>query len=420
MQTYDIIIVGAGIAGLYSAYRIKKKYPSVKLAILEKYDYHGGRMGNKMFEGESVVTGAGVGRKAKDKLLIKLLKEMSITTREFTTGPAYASTIQFPCEVRSIFFELKKQYNCEEHGTMTFKKYATSILGKKTYGQFIVCAGYTDYEVESAYETLYHYGFDDNFSTWTALGISWKELVEKLARKIGVRNILYSQEVQRIYAKHSDNFANIESYIIETKANGNRTIRFETKHVILATTVEPLKKILPGASSKNSIYQQIHSQHFLRIYGKFSKASTNVMKAVVPNTMIVPGPLHKIIPMNPDKGIYMIAYTDNEGATLLHKYEKNTKYNRDALARLLEKSIGIPPRTLELESITECFWNEGTHYYEPLKGICKNRDYFIKLAQHPYENIWVVGEMVSKKQGWVEGALESVEAVIDEVLDRVK
>jgi monoamine oxidase len=30
--------------------------------------------------------------------------------------------------------------------------------------------------------------------------------------------------------------------------------------------------------------------------------------------------------------------------------------------------------------------------------------------------MWVVGEMVSKNQGWVEGALESVEKVIGEVL----
>jgi hypothetical protein len=130
----------------------------------------------------------------------------------------------------------------------------------------------------------------------------------------------------------------------------------------------------------------------------------------------VPGPLHKIIPINPNKGVYMIAYSDNEPAKMLHQYAKNTKFNRETLARLLEKSIGLPNNVLELENISEYYWNEGTHYFEPLRGIYKSRDYFLKVAQHPSKNMWVVGEMVSKNQGWVEGALESVEAVIGEVL----
>jgi hypothetical protein len=412
---YDIIIVGGGIAGLYSAYKIKKKYPRINILILERNreGYLGGRTGNDMFEGEKIVTGAGIGRKHKDILLIKLLKEHEIKTHEFITGPNYATTIIPQCDVKDVFLNLKKQYNRNIHGDMTFKQYATSIIGKSQYKQFVICAGYTDYEAESAYETLYHYGFDDNYSSWTGIHIPWKTLVEKLAKKIGIGNILHSQSVQNIRPIKNGNDT---TYVIDTKINQSKTNRFEAKHVIIATTIEPLKKMLPGASSKNSIYQQIHSQPFLRIYGKFSKNSIDTMKSYVPGLLIVPGPLYKIIPINPNKGVYMIAYNDNVPATLLHKYAKNTKYNRETLARLLEKSIGIPNNMLELENISEYYWSEGTHYFDPLRGIYKNRDYFLKIAQHPSENMWVVGEMVSKNQGWVEGALESVEKVIGEVL----
>jgi monoamine oxidase len=54
----------------------------------------------------------------------------------------------------------------------------------------------------------------------------------------------------------------------------------------------------------------------------------------------------------------------------------------------------------------------GTHYYEPLGGDFKNRSEFIRQAQNPEKGMIVVGEMVSRHQGWVEGALESVDAVI--------
>jgi monoamine oxidase len=58
------------------------------------------------------------------------------------------------------------------------------------------------------------------------------------------------------------------------------------------------------------------------------------------------------------------------------------------------------------------YWPVGTHYYEPLHGPYKNRREFIYAAQNPMPNVYVVGEVVSQHQGWVEGALESVEAVI--------
>ena len=68
---YDVIIVGGGIAGLYSAYQIKKLSPKTSILILErdKRSWLGGRMNNVDFQGVSVVTGAGVGRKNKDNRL---------------------------------------------------------------------------------------------------------------------------------------------------------------------------------------------------------------------------------------------------------------------------------------------------------------------------------------------------------------
>ena len=69
---YDIIIIGGGIAGLYSAYKITKLDPTKKLLVLEGDDHLGGRAGNVNFHGESIPIGAGVGRKKKDKILMAL------------------------------------------------------------------------------------------------------------------------------------------------------------------------------------------------------------------------------------------------------------------------------------------------------------------------------------------------------------
>ena len=70
---YDVIIIGSGIAGLYSAYNIQKMNPSLRILILEKHKKHwiGGRMSNEYFYGTEIVTGAWFGRKQKDKFFTK-------------------------------------------------------------------------------------------------------------------------------------------------------------------------------------------------------------------------------------------------------------------------------------------------------------------------------------------------------------
>ena len=77
---YDFIVVGSGLAGLYTAYLIKKRDPHKTILILEKEkkEWIGGRAGNEMFYGQRIVTGAGVVRKKKDTLLVKLLKELHV------------------------------------------------------------------------------------------------------------------------------------------------------------------------------------------------------------------------------------------------------------------------------------------------------------------------------------------------------
>jgi protoporphyrinogen oxidase len=95
MPYYDIIIVGSGIAGLYSAYNIKKNSPTTTFLILEKYkkQWIGGRTSNDTFYGTEIVTGAGIGRKDKDKLLIKLMNELDIDYSEFKSVISYSKLI---------------------------------------------------------------------------------------------------------------------------------------------------------------------------------------------------------------------------------------------------------------------------------------------------------------------------------------
>ena len=138
------------------------------------------------------------------------------------------------------------------------------------------------------------------------------------------------------------------------------------------------------------------------------------MKKYVPGYMVLPGPLQKIIPMDADKGVYMIAYNDNANTIAFKNHLKNNETNRELFAQFLEASIGIPKNSIQLIAIKDYYWQSGTHYYKPLdKKKYKSRDEFVYSVQHPTNGIIVVGEVVSRKQGWVEGALESVKTVVN-------
>ena len=377
----DVIIIGSGIAGLYAGYNIKKKTNS--FLILEKNTKIGGRAGNEMFCGVEVVTGAGIGRK-RDKLLYKLLKDLGLEAKEFTSTQHYSSLIQ-PENIDEMIKKLKKELN----GTYTFKEFATRVLGPKKYQHFLTISGYSDFEKEDAYDTLYHYGLEDNFYPVKAFHVPWKEMVTKLYEYIGSSHFRFSSNVTKI-RKMGDYFR------IETADTF-----YLCKKVVVATTVESLRRLFP-----NPIYREIEGQPFLRLYGKFSKKSLPILKEYIHGYTIVPGPLQKIIPMNEEKGVYMIAYNDNENAKLLFPLLENTRENRAFFCELIETSLNMK-ETIELLSIKPYYWHIGTHYYKPQK----DRNAFIKRAQHPEKNIFVVGEVVSHDQGWTEGALDSIERV---------
>ena len=410
-KEYDIIIIGSGMAGLYSALKIKKFSPKTSFLILEQHkkEWLGGRTSNEMFYGTRVVTGAGIGRLDKNPLLIRLMNELKIPFYPYESIMDYSQTVKHPVNLVKIISFLRKEYKKHpETHSLTFGEFSKKFLGLDLYNDFKISAGYTDYENADIKETLYNYGMDDNQSGWTGLSIPWRELVESLYEKIGQEHFRFSEKVISI-TKIKENSSECLFEIITEKGD-----HFYSNKVILATTITSILKLVPGASDKNSLYQQIKGQNFLRLYGKFNKKSAEIMNEYVKHYIKVQGPLQKIIPMNSEKGVYMIAYSDNECALALKPYLENTEKNREFFSRLIEKSLGIPNGTLTLIAIKDFYWPVGTHYFMPLpkNSPFHNRSDFVKVAQHPEKGFLVVGEAVSRYQGWVEGALMSVEAVV--------
>jgi hypothetical protein len=239
---------------------------------------------------------------------------------------------------------------------------------------------------------------DDNISCWEGLSFNWNELINNLIKFIDNQIITNCKVI------------NIDTSKKKIKILTNQNTFYYCKKLIISTTIKSVRAFFPY----KKIYNEIEGQPFIRMYGKFSDSCLSILKKYIKKNVIVSSLLQKIIPINLDKGVIMIAYADTDNAIKLSNYIENNCNNRILLSRLVEKSLNIPSNSITLDEIKSFYWNIGTHYYKPLDhDIYKNRSEFIDKAQHPTKNIIVVGEMVAINQGWVEGGLESVYSILD-------
>lgn len=385
-----VCIIGSGIAGLYTAYFLKKNgYNNITL--FEKHKHIGGRIKNITFDTIRVVAGAGIGRLESDILLKQLCDELQVKTPIFDSIPSYIG-IKPEFTPLQIIEEMKQVVTKNDKRKKTFKQFATKYLGKKDYNKFVSYVGETDFEHADYIDVIFDYGFEKTFSSGLkAFGINWDEFLDAL------ENIL--------------NDTIITGATIKTiKQNKNKTFNVDGKvfdKVIIATPIEATKKLLSSCIPPSilSLYDNIACQSFARVYVKL-----NEPLELGSRSAITKFPFQKIIEMNRERCIYMISYTDNDGADF---WVDNKNDMNIIIEKKLNQILKTKRKVLKSKLV---YWECGTHYYHPLDEHFKNRRDYLDYIQNPIPNLYVVGEAVSTNQGWCEGALESVEVILKDFL----
>lgn len=386
-----ICIIGGGIAGLYAAKRLMD-VGTENVVILEAEKTVGGRARMARFRGIPVVRGAGIGR-ARDRRLRRLLREFDIPENRFRVKVLRDGGKSLPDLARRV--RDSREYRVAPRAP--FGKLAAAVLGKKRYAAFLEKSLYTNFERDDATDVILDYGVNDNGGGWTGLAVSWTALIRALEKKVGSKRIVTETRATAIERLPDG------SFVVRTDRPDGFSVRCDT--VVLATTVDVVRRLLPNVPE----YRGIFGQSFIRVYAAFDAPSAALLRSLVPAMTIVPRPLKKIIPMK-KKNVFMIAYADNADAEAVHAIETDVPL----LARMVAEAVDapVPLRILDVQSH---YWPIGTHGFGPLPKKYEDRAAFLRAAQRPTPGVFVVGEMVSTNQGWVEGALESVDAVFDKI-----
>lgn len=385
---YDYVIVGSGPAGIYTAYMTKKMNPSASIVILESDNQIGGRTKNTLWNDKIINLGAEHIRK-KDRHLIRLIDELKIPKKTERVDIISSKSKNWLNEKINAIkdYVAKNKSLRNSHTAETIIK--DKIL-KNDYDEFINSYGYTDFTKSDIVDTVDHYGFEDFVSEGDLFyKIDWNMLLHKM---IGNIPVIFGSSVCEISQKDKG----------VCVVCANEQVYF-AKKVYFAGNIQTAKMIFKNHHKKN-LLDNIDYYSFAKV---FIKTSYDFFKEHKNNTeiMYTRGPLQRIIRF--EKNLYCIYVDSNYTIDILKNLHDREWYDHQ-LSRLFQL-----PNDFKILDVKAMHWNLGTHYFKPLHPGYQDREKFRKSIQEFDNNIYIVGEMISKNQGWVEGAIESYHLLHD-------
>jgi monoamine oxidase len=107
----------------------------------------------------------------------------------------------------------------------------------------------------------------------------------------------------------------------------------------------------------------------------------------------------------------MTVYTDGVDATQINSLSKDqnklNRYIESQLSLLLERKVP------KIKTSWVFYWPKGISSWKPSD---KPVEQVLPILQHPYPNIHFCGDSYSMHPGWLEGAVESSDQVIQHIL----
>jgi Flavin containing amine oxidoreductase len=408
MDTYDVMIVGAGFAGLHCAMRISENNPQLKIGIAEMYGYMGGRAITYAAPGhKDIHWEGGAGRiHSSHTMTIKYVERYGLHLIPISSEQDWVKDGLDGYITKNIWEE------CAEFLISFLSALQPRILATHTIQQLLqISHGKTLSD-----QILAHFPYKAETHTLRAdLAIQSLKKEMKNNKDFFVIQEGFSALTTGMYKELEGRGVRflLNHHLLEVSKNsfGQSVCKFngsslKASKLILAVDSKGLKKIKPF--SNLPILKHLTMEPLLRTYAIFP---TPAWFAGF-NNIVTDSPIRHIIPVNPKKGAIMISYTDSDDAkywfkVLEQKGEKGLGKEIMKEVRHLFPMTKIPD-PLVFKSYD---WHTGCTYWLP--GLY-NPEVLSKKIMKPFltYNIYVCGESYSMRQAWVEGALEHSEEML--------
>jgi monoamine oxidase len=403
-NNYDYVIIGGGIAGLYAAKRLYESGQNV--IVLEASERIGGRALQFKWHDTQIKLGAGIIRQS-DKHLIKLCNEMGLPLQSFDQTVKIFGPNMNATELRDIIQIVKaRAINDPAAHSMTFSDYLRECIGAERAKIFLHQFGYKDMLQANAWDTIFNYSIDDVILDTTRYYIGERDGIHGWNLLISELCVGYPIHVNS-GVQHIRQSINSDRVAVHT---ANRV--YEAKNIVFATDVAALRRIIAASPIDSDAFDFLHEIDTVPFTRGFSYYANGMQK---PAGFNITEDTNRFIPFN-DKvimSIYDDAFaTDNPDVTS-EKY-----WHELADQRMMKYGVATAPA----DDFVYKYWPVGIHYYKPRYigdgRYIIPRDQLLYKWAAPTKNIFICGEMISLSQGWVNGAIESVDRIMDIIEDR--
>ena len=389
------MILGGGIAGLYTAHQLLKRNPDRKLIIIEKEKKLGGRI--HTYKDKQMTVEAGAGRFSKNhKLLFELLKELHLDKKIVPVSSSFEVAEPSPYNLKFVlgkivaFSKIDPIHNLLN---LSFINYARLIVSKEEVQYIEDSFGYyTELVVmnaRDAIELLLQLN-DDFFILKDGLS----QIIDRLVQQLKLYPNVEIRHEEVVSIQHQN-----RQYCIQTNKN-----TYTIPYCICALPSNIVKKMVffrPLAP----LLQYVTTSPLCRIYSILDNKQFKTLPK-----MTTKSPLRMIIPSG---HTIVMFYSDNKYAAYWQDiYQKQGIYGVNKALKYYVKElldIDIEPKHTKIFS-----WHDGVGYWT----VGARKEIISPKIQNPFPNFYMCGEHYSTSfQQWMEGALETSKKVVDRILE---
>ena len=418
---YDLIIVGAGAAGLRIGIETLKKHPALRCCLLEKYNYVGGRV--VTFHKDLPSVGEvqwenGAGRISKQHHRVRKLMAdyglhfapiqgatsfLSKKTRDITPNLFY--------ELHTMYFKPLESLPKEVLGSHTLEELLRKVIGhEKTVElrqQFPYYSEMCVLRADLALEAFAHeMGSNEGFGVCVE---GYQAITDHMLKDFLARGgvLLKNTEVTGVRSIGDGSIQLMAKEGNCIKGSGPFHRVFQARQVVLALHHTALKGI--QGIKQLAVLRHLEMPPLLRIYMVFPKHNGRIWFEGLPK-IVTDSHLRFIIPYDASKGVIMISYTEGPDADFWNKMTPEQVERRICSEiRSLFPDRDIPdPVFFKMHAWTDgcTYWKPG--HYDPVKESKKSLHPLPEEMPH----LFMCSESFSLHQSWVESALEQADMLL--------
>jgi cytochrome b involved in lipid metabolism len=388
----SIIIIGGGISSLYIAYLLSrtKKY---KIYIYEENKLFGGRIKTEYSNDGKVLYETGPWRFHYSHICLKrILDELELEYIPINIPISYKGFKKRKEEKKNFLLKSTTELTEYQHKCIEDDILETEINEQRT--------GYRG--IFNRANTTRTYSIPDkDKNNFYVVKNGFSRLVEVLVEKLKedkncelctntmVRDIKYDGENYEIKYKRR-----VENDWIEGRKRG-------IPYIIIGIPPNSLKKMETFCIREN--VSMIKSLPLCHIMGRVSEE----IKKYGDFKYICNSTLSQIISSLYSNEWIQISYS---GGKIAELFQNLSIHSVMKLKRYIKKEFSkFFPEKIEIKEIRKYFWRDSVHYCFPN---IKTTEYEMKKRSirphwNKYPNLYWIGESISMKQGWIEGALET-------------